>query len=60
MLKEKKMRVKIDSINGAYVVAVISSAGTVFESEKHDNPQSAAMAAKFLSVEHDCPIESHE
>ena len=54
------MRVKIDSINGAYVVAVISSTGTVFESEKHDNPQSAAMAAKFLSVEHDCPIESHE
>jgi hypothetical protein len=60
MLKEKKMRVKINSINGDYVVAVISSTGTVSVTEHHDNPCSANMAAKFLSVLHDCPIENHE
>jgi hypothetical protein len=54
------MRVKINSINGDYVVAVISSTGTVSVTEHHDNPCSANMAAKFLSVLHDCPIENHE
>jgi hypothetical protein len=55
------MKITITSIpNNNFEVAVIRTSGRTLKTEKHIDLQSANMAAKFLSVEYNCPIINNE
>ena len=55
------MKITINSISdNNFQVAVVGQHGQLIKVEKHIDLQSASMAAKFLSVKHNCPIQDHE
>jgi hypothetical protein len=55
------MKITINSVsNNNFVVVVVGKHGQFLKTEKHIDFQSACMAAKFLSVEYNCPIDNNE
>ena len=55
------MKITISPVsNNNFEVAVIGTSGQLLKAEKHIDLQSARMAAKFLSVEYNCPIRNNE
>jgi hypothetical protein len=55
------MKITVNPIsNNRFEVVVIGKRGQCLKAEKHADLQSAYMAAKFLSVEYNCPIDNNE
>ena len=54
------MKITVNPISSNnFEVAVIGKHGQLLKAEKHIDFQSAYMAAKFLSVEYNCPIHNN-
>jgi hypothetical protein len=55
------MKITINTISdNNFEVTVLGRYDLFVKTEKHTDFQSAHMAAKFLSVEYNCPIDSNE
>ena len=55
------MKITINTVlDNSFEVVVVGKHGKFLKGEKHIDFQSAYMAAKFLSVEYNCPIDSNE
>lgn len=52
-----KIKVRVCDLSNLFEVAVIDRRGRTIKVEKHKEPEGASMAAKYLSVAFECPID---